>query len=543
MATTLRQYQADAVNAVYDYLRNQAGNPCVVIPTGGGKTICLKQITEDAVDKWGGRVLLLAHVKELLEQAAEKLQRPDVGIYSAGLGSRDKRQPIIIAGIQSVYNRAAELGAFNLILIDECHLLPPDGEGMYQTFLKDALLVNPKLRLVGFTATPYRMSTGLICGPENLLNEICYEASIPDLIVQGYLSPVRSKQSRREVDLSSARIRGGEFHADDIANLMDDDDVVERAVEEIRAYTRDRTSVLIFASSVRHAMHLESLIDGAETITGDTPSAARADRIERFRKRELKFLINVNVLSTGFDAPNVDAICLLRPTLSPGLYYQQVGRGLRLCESKQDCLVLDFAGNVKRHGPIDQIKPPRRRSKSGPREETEAAPNTKTCPACQEIVNTGFEVCPACGYQWPAKHTAVADETPVLSIPEPPETHVVRGVGYAVHYKKDAQPDAPRTLRVDYQIGLGERVSEWVCIEHDGFAGEKARAWWRARCHDPFPEDADLAVAIANAGGLAETLEITTKKDGKWHRVVSARVSEKPVPTLLTSADLEADDF
>ena len=131
----LRPYQQEAVNAVYDYLRKKEGNPCVVLPTASGKTPLLATICRDAVMHWNGRVLVLAHVKELLQQAADKLQAicPDVpiGIYSAGLGSRDTKEPVIVAGIQSVYQKAALLGHFDLIIIDEAHLLPEDGEGMY----------------------------------------------------------------------------------------------------------------------------------------------------------------------------------------------------------------------------------------------------------------------------------------------------------------------------------------------------------------------------------------------------------------------------
>ncbi len=196
---TLRPYQREAVEAVYRHLRERDDHPCVVLPTASGKTLVLGQICRDGVERWGGRVLVLAHVKELLEQAVEKLHAmaPDlwmkVGVYSAGLGSRDTEHPIIVAGIQSVYQRAGELDAFDLILVDECHMLPPNGEGMYRTFLADARVVNPNVRLVGLTATPYRMTSGMICGPENLLNEVCYEAGVRELIVQGYLSPLRTK--------------------------------------------------------------------------------------------------------------------------------------------------------------------------------------------------------------------------------------------------------------------------------------------------------------------------------------------------------------
>ena len=187
----LRLYQQEAIDAVYRHLRERDDNPCVVIPTGGGKTPVMATICCDAVSKWGGRVLILAHVKELLEQTAGTLSRIapdlDVGVYSAGLKRRDTDHPVIVAGIQSVCQRACELDRFDLILVDECHLLPSDGEGMYRTFLANARIVNPRVRLIGLTATPYRLKTGMLCGPDNLLNDICYEVGIEELITQEYL--------------------------------------------------------------------------------------------------------------------------------------------------------------------------------------------------------------------------------------------------------------------------------------------------------------------------------------------------------------------
>ena len=144
---TLRPYQEAAKAAVYEHLRTRDDNPCVVIPTAGGKTPIMASICKDAVGPWNGRVLILAHVKELLEQATEKLNVicPEVkfGVYSAGLKRRDTEHSVIIAGIQSVYKRACELDAFDLIIIDEAHMIPPDGEGMYQQFLADAKVINP----------------------------------------------------------------------------------------------------------------------------------------------------------------------------------------------------------------------------------------------------------------------------------------------------------------------------------------------------------------------------------------------------------------
>ena len=332
-AITLRPYQAEAVSAVYDHLRHRDDNPCVVIPTAGGKTPVMATICRDAVQQWNGRVLILAHVKELLEQAVEKLHimAPDlwmqIGVYSAGLQSRDTDKPIIVAGIQSVYKRAAELDAFDLVLLDESHMLPPGGEGMYRTFLADAKVVNPNVRLIGLTATPYRMATGMICGPENLLNHVCYEIGVKELIAQDYLCPLKSRAGKSKANLDDLHIRTGEFIASEVEAAMDNHALVQSACEEIFELTQDRRSVLIFTSGVQHGRHVAAYmkrISGQECgfVCGETPGLERESLLQRFKAGELKYLANVNVLTTGFDAPIIDCVVMLRPTNSPGLYYQ-----------------------------------------------------------------------------------------------------------------------------------------------------------------------------------------------------------------------------
>ncbi len=163
---TLRPYQAEAVQAVYDHLGKYKDNPCVVIPTGGGKTPVIAKLCADMVKQWKARVLVLSHVKELLEQSAATLARscPDipVGLYSAGLGKRETKQPVIVAGVQSIYKRICELDPFDLAIIDEAHLIPPDGEGMYRQLFTDMRAINPRVRFLGLTATPFRLQSGAI---------------------------------------------------------------------------------------------------------------------------------------------------------------------------------------------------------------------------------------------------------------------------------------------------------------------------------------------------------------------------------------------
>lgn len=512
----LRPYQQAAVDAVYNHLRTRDDNPCVVIPTGGGKTPVIATICRDAVVQWGGRVLVVAHVKELLQQAADKLRavcpEVDVGVYSAGLGRRQTQQPVIVAGVQSVFKRAHELGAFNLVIVDEAHLIPPDGEGMYQTLIAGLRRLCTDLRIIGLTATPFRLSTGVICAPENILNSVCYEVGVKELIRDGFLCVVKSKATGDDINTQNLHVRGGEFVQGEVEDLMDTDELVKAACTEIARRTVDRKSILVFCASVKHANNVaagltEHGIDCA-TVFGDTTDADREQAIQNFKAGRLKCIVNVNVLTTGFDAPNVDCVVLLRPTMSPGLYYQMVGRGFRLCDGKGDCLILDFGGNVLRHGPVDAliVKP-----KSGGGGE----PPAKKCPACLSVISAGYSVCPDCGYVFETQkrnqHGTQATNESVLSGDVTEKTYEVLETRYSEHVKKGAPDGAPKTLRVDYTIALGKWVSEWVCVEHGGIAGIAAKGWWSKRTVEPMPSTAAEAAEIGMAGLLKSAQRITVR--------------------------------
>jgi DNA repair protein RadD len=555
----LRDYQQQAVNAVYDYLRNKDGNPCLVLPTGSGKTPVMSTICQDAVTKWQGRVLVLAHVKELLEQTASTIRRiaPDlqVGVYSAGLNSRDTDNSVIVAGIQSVYKRAEELGHFDLILIDECHLLAPDGEGMYQTFLTAMREINPHIRLIGLTATPYRMKSGMLCGPDNLLNDICFEVGVKQLIDEKYLCPLKTKGGRSKVDCSNLHIRAGEFISSEVEELMDNSDLVASACREIILQTQDRHSILIFAASVAHAEHVRETItklSGLECgiVTGDTPSAEREVLLKRFKGEhvdqnlfgdslpQLKYLVNVNVLTTGFDAPNVDCVVLLRPTASPGLYYQMTGRGFRLHESKQDCLVLDYGGNILRHGPVDAI------TVKDNREGQKGVAPARECPNCLLIVHAAVKICPECGHVFPEpeskKHDTEASEEGILSGDIEDSEYEVRDVFYSVHVKR-FDSTAPLTMKVEYKLNRTSRC-EWVCPEHDGWARKRFEKWWLERSNDPLPETAAEAVDIANAGGLAIPISITVRRipGERFDKIIRCELGEIPEGVAANLQNLDA---
>ena len=405
---------------------------------------------------------------------------------------------------------------------------------MYQTFLNDARKVNPNVRLIGLTATPYRMKSGMLCGPDSLLNHICYEVGVKELIVQGFLSPLVSKASRSKIDTSDLHVRGGEFVASETETLMDTDELVEAACKEILNYTRERKSVLIFSAGVNHGEHIADTLrrktnQTIGTVFGDTLDFERDQTIEDFRAGRLKFLVNMNVLTTGFDAPNVDCVALLRPTLSPGLYSQMVGRGCRLSPGKTNCLILDFGGNILRHGPIDAVRIQKEEGRGNGGE-----PVAKECPQCQSVIAVGYSACPDCGFEFPQpeekKHEAEASDEHILSGQITTTDYEVRGIDYAVHHKRGAPEDAPRTLRVDYRIGLWSYQSEYVCFEHNGYARSKSESWWRQRSNAPIPDTAAEAVDLAEAGALAKASQIRVRSVSgeKYDRIIGYELGDKP---------------
>jgi len=288
----LRGYQQAAVNAVYKHLRSRDDNPVAVLPTGAGKSLVLAQIASDAVSRWGGRVLILAHVRELLEQNADKIRKLcqdiPVGLYSAGLKKRDTTTPILVAGIQSIYKRACDLDPFDLIIVDEAHLISKKGDGMYRQILADSKVINPQVRVIGLTATPFRLDSGMICSPGHFLNHVCYEIGIKELIRDGYLCPLISKAGVNRSDFGDLKVRAGEFVADEVEARVSDSELVSAACSEIVELTADRKAILIFAASVAHGQQVVDTIRNEHNIecgfiTGDTSTEERDRLLTRFR--------------------------------------------------------------------------------------------------------------------------------------------------------------------------------------------------------------------------------------------------------------------
>lgn len=546
MIPQLRDYQQRAIVMLYNWLACNAGNPCIVAPTGSGKSWIIAALCEDVLRQWpDSRILILSHVKELLSQDADKIVQawPDapVGLYSAGLNHRDVDR-ITVAGIQSVWRRPEELGKIDLAVVDEAHLINHSDSGMYRSLLKDLKGRNPLLRVVGLTATPYRLGHGLITEGENrIFDGLIEPVTIAELVARGFLAPLRSKFPAKTLDVEGVHKRGGEYVESELQLAVDTDANNAEIVKETLARAGDRKAWLFFCTGVEHAFHMRDELRQAgiptATVVGDTPAAERAEILENFKMGRLKALTNVDVLTTGFDYPGIDLLAMCRPTLSPGLYVQMAGRGMRVAKGKADCLVLDFAGNVAAHGPITSVAIPK-----GKRAAEKKC--VRKCPECDEIVALGVKVCPACGHEFPAPERkpqimALHGRDDIMGV-EPSEMEL-RGWFWSVqHSSRNGLP----MLRVDYDSRDFVRsisVSEYLCLMHGGFAEQKGFKTLRylMRCSgvaDKYPDAMTLGV-IKNEDELRELAQLMNEesrspakvycvREGKYYRVVSREWEE-----------------
>jgi DNA repair protein RadD len=530
----LRSYQQAAITAIYNYFADKSGHPIVVIPTAGGKSIVLAAFVQGVLRQWPDqRILIVTHVRELIAQNHAEMMalwpEAPAGIYSAGLRKREIGAQVLFAGIQSLHRRAYDVQQCDLVLIDEAHLIPRASDTMYRRFLGTLARINPCLKMIGFTATPYRLDSGMLHqGEERLFTDIAYEVSIRGLIEQGYLCPLISKATNIELDVSGVGSRGGEFIAGQLQAAVDRDPITRAAIDEVVAYGENRGSWLLFCSGVEHAIHVAEAVRAGgiscETIFGHTPTAERDRIIGAFKRGNVRALASMGVLTTGFNAPAVDLIAMLRPTKSAGLYVQMAGRGTRLAPGKQNCLVLDFAGNVARHGPIDAVTPKRP-------SEAEGAPATKTCPECDSILAAAVRQCPDCGHLFPPPETKVAATATTLAILSTlrPQWVPVSGVSFSRHEKPGKLP----SLRVDYRCGLVCH-SEWVCFEHTGYARQKAVAWWRARSNVPVPST--IAAALAASDSLPTPTTIAVRPSGRFSEIINYRFERCDTPASAPSA-------
>lgn len=534
MTLILRDYQQEAVDAIYSHFDASSENALIVIPTAGGKTPVLASFLQGAMESWPDtRVLCLAHVKELVSQSFKTLIRiwPDAPatIYSAGLKSKNLNGSIVFANIQSICKKAYQLQRVDLVIVDEVDLIPHDGEGMYRKLLEDLIVINPHVKVVGLTATPWRTSAGLITeGDGALFSDIAYEVELKTLLDGGWICPPVCKTMDTQIDTTGVKIQGGDFVPGALQKAADKTEITSAAVREIISLGRDRHSWLVFSSGVEHAEHIRDEFKShgitCEAITGKTPPIDRDRWITDYQARRIKCLVNMSVLTVGFDAPATGLLAILRPTKSSRLWLQILGRGFRLSPDtgKTDFLVLDYTDNSRRFGPIDLLRPMSKKKGSS---EAGVAPS-KTCPMCEAEMLISSRQCRTCGFVFPEaapKITATADTAPLLSGQIPPEWVDVTNVTYHRHPGREGKPD---TMRADHWCGIVKH-SEWLCFEHEGYPRDKALNWYIRRLK--VSQDGLVVMprtvedALRSAPELKHPKQIQLKQGPKYIEIVAAR--------------------
>lgn len=551
---TARYYQKEAEESIYKFFaehRDTKRNPVVAMPTGTGKAIVIANFVKGILQQWPTqRVMMLTHVKELIEQNADKMRtvwpQAPLGIYSAGLGEKEAHMPITFAGIQSAAKHPDLFGHIDLVLIDECHLVSPDENALYRKFLAFLFARNPYLRVVGFSATAYRLGLGMITDG-GVFTDICYDVTgmnaFNRLLDEGYLSPLVPMTTQAVLDVSKVHRRGGEFIAKELQDAVAREDITRDALAEAKIAAADRAHWLIFATGIEHVNMILRLLDDlnipAAGVHSKMKSFERDDNLARFKAGQIRALVNADILTTGFDMPQLDCIILLRPTSSPGLHVQILGRGTRpyyapgfdlsttegrlaaiAASTKQNCLVLDFAGNTQRLGPINDPCIPRMKGKG------EGDVPIKVCDACGCMAHISARVCPNCGVEFVFKEkiTPKASTIALIVRDEPQvEEFPVDRVTYAPHVK----PGFPPSLKVSYYCGL-RRFTEWVCLEHhsNGIV-HKARAWWKERSSIEPPDT--IEAALPHVTGLRTPAKIRVWINKKYPDIL-AHLFDKESP-------------
>jgi DNA repair protein RadD len=523
----LREYQTRALDMLYAWFgKNATGHPVLNMPGGSGKSVVIASLAKDALQNWPDtRILMLVHSKELILQNADKLRKlwpgAPLGIYSASVGRRDLGEPITYAGIGSVAKRAKELGHIDLCIIDEVHAVSTAESGIYRKLIADLLETNPAMRIVGLSASPYRLGQGLITeGPTAIFSEILEPVSIEELVFKTHLVPLRSKITKHKLDTDGLHKRQGEYIASEMEAKFNTDDHNSAVVQEIIEKASSCKHWLIFCSGVAHSEAVAECLRAsgiaAEALDATHSKAERERKLADFESGKLRALCNVGILTTGYDFPALDCIAFLRSTMSPGLYLQMAVRGMRPHAGKADCLVLDFAGVVATHGPITNVQPP----KKGGDGNGEAP--LKVCENCDELVHISVMVCPACQHPFPpreVKNLQLHDDD-IMGL-EGQELEVTSWA-WREHTSKAS---GKQMLAVTYYGGLSDpAVTEYLAITHDGYAGQSAvqkliTIAERAQIVSGGLNVKTMIEVVQNMNNATPPSMIEYRKDGKFFKV------------------------
>ena len=564
----LRPYQQAAEVSLFKYLFEEKGNPLVVAPVAAGKSLMIANFIKKLHEYFPRvRVVKLTHVKELLQQNAAELweQYPevDMGFYCAGLGQKRLQNDVTFASIQSIHNK---LGNFNrlpeIIVIDEAHLISHKDTTTYRKFIDAVISLNPNCRVIGFTGTPYRADTGRLDRGENkLFDAVCYEIGMDYMIEQGYWARPVCPAIATKMDTSGVGMRGGDYIEGQLQKAINTDEMNTACVKELIEKGDGRKKWLIFTAGVKHAEDVTEMLIAhgvtARCVHSKLPQAENDNNLRDHKAGEYTALVNVAKLTTGYNDPAIDLLCFMRPTRSPVLYVQMIGRGVRtdyadgydlstqkgrldaIANShKPDCMIVDFGGVVAELGAVDQINIKKEYDgEKEPEEKGDAI--TKICPSCGTECFAAQRYCLNCGYCFIKLNDNASNNAVVSSDIEPEWLNVI-GMMQSRHQTPDSwQP----SMKITYSTMQGA-INEWVCFEHwKAEAGDKRRYGWdmAVKWHKNRLPDMAVPKDIWDAKDIdyPEPSRILVRPKGKYFEILDYDFNPKEEVKEISQDDFE----
>ena len=525
-----RYYQTEAVDALIKFIQEKPGNPIAALPTGTGKTIVLCGFIDRFLSiSPESNILVISHVREIIEQDFHTLEEYfegyEIGLWHSGIGVKEKRK-ITVAGIHSIYKNSDLFQEYKIIIIDECHTINHKKSGMYRTFLSSI----PSSTHIGLTATPYRLGHGkLVNGEDSLFTEVVYDITQGDsftkLIDEGFLCKLITRKPHKELDPTGIRLIAGDFDEKQLSERFDREEITKEIIKEIVTIGGKYKLWLLFAIDIKHAENIakELRIQGISTIC--VHSKMEQDRgsvIEDIKSMKYRAIVNVNILTTGFDVRQIDLIAHLRNTASQVFHVQSNGRGTRPFEGKDHCLVLDFAGNISRLGPINNIiVKERKKGKAKNGNMTKVCPNEK----CRCVHHISVRKCNVCGYEFKfeTKLKVSPEGANIIDFNIEGEkiwTDVL-SVRYTIHTKIGKMPK----FRVIYNLGT-MNVSQYIPYADSGRNKLFANTWVRNRLtRNGISYNMPLSIydLYDRQNELAIPKQILIQKTGKWINVIGVK--------------------
>ena len=535
---SLRYYQQESVDGLFNYFSTNAeGNPLIALPGGTGKSLVIAEFVRRVITQWPNQKILVAtHVRELITQSYEELvglwPTCPAGIYSAGLKRRETHLPVTFCGIASIAKRIQEFGHVDLMLVDEADLISHREGTQYRKAIEALKVINPNLRVIGLTATPYRLGLGTLTDGD-IFTDIIVDYTSYDkfnrLVDDGFISPLIAKKTDVELNVDGVHVVGGEFNRGELQAACDKELVTRAALEEALVLAHDRNHWMAFCTGTTHADHTRDMLIemgiSAVSVHSNLPGGddERDENLRLFKAGMVRTVVGVNVFSRGFNFRPTDCLLIMRPSMSPAWWVQALCRGTRPSPEtgKQNCLVLDYAGNTRRLGPINDPVLPRKKGAKG-----SGMVPFRICPVCQTYNHTRVKFCSSCQYEFPevVKIAETASDLDLIRREKPKPTpkpavleeYDVHRVEFAIHEPRD--PSKGRSLKAAYHSGL-RIFNEWLCFDSEkGFPRHKAHETWRLMAGTEAPKTTDEA--LMRVGELRPPVKIRVLHEGKYPQVV-----------------------